>query len=350
MTTDKQRAATAWYGRYRSLRTKLALGGGAIMLVVAGVLWIKDKLLSIDPGHGAPVGLSVRTDRHIATLIQTLEAYVPSPNRNHGKDTYRYSLFLVPLDGSAPKLIPIGGGYPSSAMGLAKILGSDGRVLWFNVNGIGGVDLKRLEVLKPSEVRDPDIPKPKSPFPPRPDSYLAAGFIPASGQWLGLHSEEEVQGEFALWKAVRRVVSQESWKRMRRLHRGELDAPVDDRYHRILSLEPINEAEYFNAAFLRMDKDSEPIRLSDPDGALMIHTSQPGMKGTTVIARIDLDGRVRWSVDTAIDRFQLLQILPGEQSFAFVGTRLPVPGKVSEPLLVIVENATGKVATHSLWR
>ena len=33
---------------------------------------------------------------------------------------------------------------------------------------------------------------------------------------------------------------------------------------------------------------------------------------------------------------------------AFVGTRPMVPDKVSEPLLVIVDNRTGAVVTHSL--
>ena len=45
-----------------------------------------------------------------------------------------------------------------------------------------------------------------------------------------------------------------------------------------------------------------------------------------------------------------LEILPGETSFAFVGTRPPVPDQLSEPLLVIVDNATGRAITHSLWR
>ena len=44
------------------------------------------------------------------------------------------------------------------------------------------------------------------------------------------------------------------------------------------------------------------------------------------------------------------QILPGTNSMVFVGKRPPVPDKVSEPLVVVVENPTGKVETHSLWR
>jgi hypothetical protein len=275
---------------------------------------------------------------------------MPSLNRNHGNDTYRFSIFLVPLDGSGTKLVPIGGGFPSNAMSLAKILGSDGSTLWFDVQGIGGVDLKTFELLNPSEVRDPYVPEQGSQFPPAVDSYLSAGFITGPNTWLGLHSTAEAEREFAPKKLVQRVARQEDAKQMRRFHRGELDAPVDDKYHRILTLEPINETEYLNAAFLRTDDASEPLRLSDPDGALMIHTSEPGLKGTLMVARVDTMGTILWKVDTGIDRFKLEQILPGKESFAFVGTRPAVPDKVSEPLLVIVGNANGAVATHSLWQ
>ena len=90
--------------------------------------------------------------------------------------------------------------------------------------------------------------------------------------------------------------------------------------------------------------------MSEPDGALMIYTSEPGLKGRLMVARVDTAGTILWKVDTGIDRFKLSQILPGKDSFAFVGTRPPVPDKLSEPLLVIVENRTGAVVTHSLWQ
>ncbi|MBK8340865.1 MAG: hypothetical protein IPK99_13105 [Flavobacteriales bacterium] len=336
----------------RLSRVKAALG--IIVLILAlifgGVMWFKNKVLVIDPGKGTAVGSSVRTDLHVATLIQTLEPYTPSLNRNHGNDTYRFSLFLVPLDGSGTKLIPIGGGYSSSAISLAKILGSDGRTIWFDVQGIGGVDLKTLALLKPSDVRDPHVPQQGSPFPPSVDTYLSAGFLTGPDSWLGLHSPAELEREFAPKKFVRRVVSANDAKQMRRFHHGALGAPVDDKYHRIRSMTALGTDAYFNAAFLRMDDTSEPLRLTDPDGALMIYTSEPGVKGTLMVARVGTDGTIIWKVDTGIDRFKLAQILPGEKSMAFVGTRPPIPDKVSEPLLVIVESATGKARTHSLWQ
>lgn len=346
---DKQEAK-AWYRRYRSLRMKLALFVGGAALLFSAILWFGKKMLAVAPASGVPLGECVRTDAHIASLIQSTDPHLPEITGRGGNTTTSISLLLIPLDGGEPKKIPIAEGLTSNQYALAKILGSDGTTLWFDVNGIGGVDVQRMELLEPADVRDPYVPESKWPFAISPDSYLAAGFIAAPGQWYGLHGAEEAQGEFAPKKFVRRVVAQEDRKRMRRFHRGTLDAPVDDKYHQIRSLDPINEAEYFNAAFLRMDDASEPLRLADPDGALMIHTSAPGLQGTTVISRVDLNGNLLWSVDTEIDRFQLSQILPGKDAFAFVGTRVPVEGKLSEPLVVVVDNHTGRLTSHSLWR
>jgi hypothetical protein len=44
------------------------------------------------------------------------------------------------------------------------------------------------------------------------------------------------------------------------------------------------------------------------------------------------------------------QILPGERSTAFVGLRPMTPGKVSGPLLVLVDNRTGGMTAISLWQ
>ena len=105
----------------------------------------------------------------------------------------------------------------------------------------------------------------------------------------------------------------------------------------------MSETTFVNAAFLRLDDKSEPLRLSKPDGALMIHTSDAGLHGTPVVSRVDDRGQTVWRVDTGLDRFKLQQIMPGPATFAFVGTRLPVPDKLSEPLVVLVDNNTGEM-------
>lgn len=336
--------------RFSSLKAALGIVLLVVALIFGGMMWLGEKVLSVAPASGVPLNACLRTDTHIATLIQSTDPHLPEITGRGGNTTTSISILLIPLDGSQPKKILVAEGLTPNQYALAKVLGSNGAVLWFDVNGIGGVDLRRYELLEPAEVRDPYVPESAWPFAITPDTYLSAGFMVARGQWYGLHSAEEIQGELAPKKFVGRVVQQEDAKQMRRFHRAELDVPVEDKYHRILSITALNEYEYFNAAFLRLDDTSEPLRLSDPDGALMIYTSEPGLKGTLMVARTDLDGNIIWKVDTGIDRFKLSQILPGKDSFAFVGTRPPVPDKLSEPLLVIVQNGTGKMDTHSLWQ
>jgi hypothetical protein len=353
MSTTNPPNDVAWYHRYRALKFKFAMAVSALALIFAGLMWVKKTVLVIDPGKGKPLGLSVRSDRHIATLIQSLEAYTPSLHRDGSKDRFTISIFIVPLDGAEPKLIPIVHERSFSSFQLAKVLGSDGRTLWFDVNGVGGVDLETYELV-PTDQRPVDATSlqgaQRSPITPRPDAFLAAGLITSPGSWLGLHSPDELAREFAPKKFVRRIERQQDAKQLRRFHRGVLDAPVEDKYHRIISMTPVGEEEYLNAAFLRMDDSSEPIRPDQLDGALMLYTSRPGLGATLMVSRVSLQGDVLWKVDTGIDRFSLQQILPEEGSTAFVGTRPRVEGKVPEPLLVVVEHGKGTLRTLSLWQ
>lgn len=91
----------------------------------------------------------------------------------------------------------------------------------------------------------------------------------------------------------------------RRFHRAALSPEAGPRGQAILSSAPLGEGTYLNAAFLRLHDAAEPIRLSDPDGALIVFTSGPGLMGTAVLARVDLDGRMLWKTDTGLDRFDL---------------------------------------------
>jgi len=295
----------------------------------------------------------VRADGHVATLIQTLEPYIPTPNRDHGKDTYSISLFLVPIDGSKPRLIPISSGHSGNSMGLAQILGGDGHNMWFDVNGVGGVDLKSYQLLSGSALRDAPPGNLKGAvrnrMAPRIESSLSTGFYLNDGAWFGVLTPEEAQGEYAPKRWLRKITHAQSLKRMRRFHRATLG---DDSgtSRQIITVEPLGDAEFLNAAFLRLDDTSEPFRMKDPDGALMIHTSEPGEKGTLVVSRVSTDGGIIWQVDTGIDRFTLAQIMPGDDATAFMGMRPAVPDKVPEPLIVIVEHGTGEALTRSLWQ
>jgi hypothetical protein len=183
-----------------------------------------------------------------------------------------------------------------------------------------------------------------------PADHLAAGFITSVGNWFGLHAPEELEGEFQVKSWIKKVESAEEAKLQRRFCTAELEAASTGGLFRILRIAPIGDIEYLNAAFLRMDDKSEPLRLNDPESALMVHTDRSGLGGKLIVSRVDVQGKVLWSTDTGLDRFALQQVLPGTDAFAFVGTRPPVEGKLSEPLVVLVDNGTGKVTSHSLWR
>lgn len=66
-----------------------------------------------------------------------------------------------------------------------------------------------------------------------------------------------------------------------------------------------------------------------------------------MVARVDRNGRIAWSVDTGIA--DLDQVLPDVRNCVFVGKRPRVPDKLQEPVIAIVNNETGAIAMHSLW-
>ncbi len=81
--------------------------------------------------------------RRAATRWIVTEACAPGLHRDPSKDRYRIGVFLVPLDGSSGgRLAPIAGNRPAADFELAKFLAHDGRTPWFDVAGLGGVDLR----------------------------------------------------------------------------------------------------------------------------------------------------------------------------------------------------------------
>ncbi|MGE0347446.1 MAG: hypothetical protein AB7N73_09960 [Gemmatimonadales bacterium] len=352
MTDQAQRDAVRFVHRLRHVKTMTGLIGLALVLVVGALFWIKEQMFSIQPGDAAPLGHALRTERHIAQLLQTLEPYTPSPNRDHSRDTYRLSLLLVPLDGGPEEVVEVRRRLAPNSFALARILGDDGEAIWFDAGGVGAVRLRTLTPIDDADLGTPPARRGASALPlgPSVDDHLAAGVFTSPTTWLGLHSPDEAARDLRPGFSLRRVRDAESARVMRRLHRAVVHAEGIGGRHAITAAEVMDTAEYLGAAFIRLDRSSEPLRLGDPDGVLMIYTSTPGLRGTLVVARVDLDGTVRWSTDTGLDRFLLTQILPGEGSTAFIGTRPAVPGTVSEPLLVIVAHERGTMRTVSLAR
>jgi len=379
---------------FRERKAKLMTILTIIVLVMAAAAVAFKTMFSIKSPTGSPLGLSVRTPEHIASLIQTLEPYVPTLHRNPDNDRYSLSLFLCPQDGRSPgKMISITKHRRAQEFTLAKILGCDGSAVWFNFNGVGGVNLKSGKLIGETELRRANpsldeswddqrrmefdqrlrvtsadrqriyevipetlqavpaqVNRKAASFDPRVEEFLSSGARPSPVDWLGVHSKNEAAREYQPKSWLSRLNRATDAKEMRSLYRAQLGPELDRGSREILSLEPISDDEYFNAAFVRTGSETDPLRLSGPDSFLMIYTSKPGLNGTLMLARVDSAGKILWQTNTGIDRFKLSQILPNDRFIAFTGTRPPIPDKVSEPILVIVDNQSGTTSAVSLWQ
>ncbi len=354
VTQSELPAAVARWRRVRERASLALLGLGALMGVTA---WIGKKLFAVDEGTGAPLGLSVRTDRHIATLIQTLEGYVPSLHRDASKDRYRIGVQLVPLDGSEPRRVNIAGGLTAGSFSLAKVLGSDGAVLWYDVCGVGGIDLATYERIGSERLLAPPNPSTlrgaqTTPLPLSTEALFCAGLLVEENTWLGVHSDEELAQDYAPGRRLRPGARAESKRAPRKLYRGDLEPQTaggaSERYRTILSVSALSPEVHYAAAFLRLNDRSEPLLL-DPPSALMVSSSSADSTATLLFSRIDPNGDVLWQVDSGLDRHSLQHILPGAESTAFVGIRPRVPNQVPEPLIVIVDHLAGGRIERSVW-
>jgi hypothetical protein len=356
-TATAVRDNASWVFRFSWLRAMFALVVLAIVSIIGAGVWIKNRVLAVESGPGAPFGSTLRTDTHLATLISQLQPYTPSLQRDPSSGTRKTLSVNRSLDGSEPRLVRLVRDLPAGSYSLARVIGSDGNTLWIDANGPYGVDLRTYSLVPADDVaraNPPSVPRQYS-NPPL-THYMAAGLLTAPNAWLGVLSQSDLEGSYRPGRWLRAVEgASDSPREVRRLMRGEFeeDSSSDGAHWRIRSMTPISETEYRNASFLRLNEKSEPLRLSGPDSVLMLYSSGDGVspQSTLSVARVEVPSdRLLWTSDTGLDRFKLEQILPGEERTVFRGTRPPVPDKVSEPLLVILDHATGQLTTHSLWQ
>jgi hypothetical protein len=401
-TVEAQTKAAKFVRRYGDLRATLAVIVLGAAMIAGGIYWMSDKVLTVAPAIGVPLNEAAYFTAEpmpgggVAALIQATDPHAPNWTGRGGGETSSLSILIVPLNGAEPRLVRVARGLSSGAFSLARIIGSDGRTLWFDAAGLYGVRLSdnrlvaakdlaaanpgqdatwwddprhmdivdgRLHVMRADRSAALDVdpenwaaaasaPKPSNARfrKTKPQDQLATGVVMSPSVWLGLLSQADLATGYQRGKWILPVESAEDKNEPRRMVKAEL-APNDDKTrYRITSVSPLADAEYRNAAFLRADDKSEPIRLGDPGGALMLHTAGSILTGTLVVSRIDATGAIVWSEDTGLDRFKLKQIFPGPDAVAFVGDRPPVPGKLSEPLIVVVDVKTGQRIEHTMWR
>lgn len=336
---------------------------------------------------GEPFGASVRAGDHIATLIQTREPAVPSLHPNPEATRFQLALFMQPVDGRSPgRKIPIRRDLRGADFYFGtRILGSDGVHLWLYGTEIFGVDLRtdkpvvaadlrranpslddiwdqgryefdrRLRVtshdykvafdIEPASLKGVPAGGERLKAVPetKPAEFLASGALLSPTEWFGVHSQAEIARDFRPDSAISKRHRAEPKSAARGIYRGQL-TPAD-RGPLVKTMAQLGGDTFPDAALL-CSADSQPMRLAGPDGFLLACASAAGMDSTRLVVRVDLSGKVIWKADTGIAEFS--QILPDARSFAFIGKRPALPGKLPEAILVIINVESGAVSTCSL--
>lgn len=367
-----------------------------IVLVVGGAAAAAKSLFSVRVPHGIPIGLSVRSRDSVFTLVRTMEPYVPSLHHDSSTERFKVALFVQPISGKGdPRMIPIAKGLKPGELHFPSVLGQEGDVVWCSLHDLFGVNLKTGRMIRSADVRaaNPGLPEmwndsrllnfvdrltvvsqdrrrsyaidpttlratevpvklqgPGTFLTVKPEHFLSAGAMLSDTAWLGLASKEEASGNFDVGSTVKSVVTVNDRKVARQPYRARLGPGYSASVRRIEEVEAVSQDSLVNGAFVCTGAGQAPIRLSGPDGFVAIGAADTALGAKLVVVRVDSAGRVLWRRETELERYGLEQILPDDRVLGFVGHRPPVPGKVSEPLLVLVDLATGDVKNSTLWR
>ena len=372
-------------------RSPFAIALTVVILVVLVVGLAAWQFVSIK-STGTPLGDAMRTPEHIVQIISTQERYLPSLHRNPAKDRFRLDLLIVSIaDPTRQEMVTLIRQQQANALQpMTKILGADGDIVWVQALDLFAVNLKNKRVLR---LRDIEKANPElnhflasatfdfeeqliAVSPDRQQAYAVSGdtlkvtsttaprrtdwVSPSAGaevmlcsggmitpdEWLGALVAKELAGSFKPGLSLPRDFPVNTAKESRQIYRARI--ATNDIRPRIETMERLSETEYRNAAFIRSGRDATILRPPQPDSVLLTWRTSHLKDGTTQVARLDPAGTIIWTTDTGID--YLKQILPGVELTAFIGERPPGPNKVPEPMLVLVNTATGATNVVSLRR
>lgn len=318
--SSNQAKAAAFVFRLSYVKAMFGIGLLIITIIFAALALLGQQALTVSPVSGTPLNDSMRLDMGdpsrrgvIATLIQTTDPHMVEISGRGGNTTDSLSLLLTPLDGSAPRLVPVVRGVSMNGTQLSRIMGSDGHTVWFDAAGLYGVRLDDYTLVTPADLRaaNPDL---------------------DPSWWEDQRGMDVVAGKLHVMNPDRSAAL-------------DVDPAT-------LTATPTRPKPPTSARFMRHDVADDlaaGVEIA-PGARLSFQSSAPGLGGALVVSRLDAQGKVQWSTNTNLNRFTLKQILPGPQVIALIGERPPIPDKLSEPLLVLVDAKTGKLTTHSLWR
>lgn len=291
-----------WGGgsRIRGCMAKFAQGLVGFFGVLTGCMVI--------PTHGDPAGPSMRIGDEVATLIATAEPY------RHfvfgGKPTNRYTveLYLYP----SGRKETVGRGVGIGALGqTARLLGADGDLLWFYVDGLGAWDARRGRKISSEDLRRAN-----------PTLKDLPGIDNSNNPLIAPEARKPISTNDDLWDGDPRRMS----------FAGHLRVRTPD-WKRVLEIDPVTLQAREAGSSVATVAAVSPVR-TGVSAKGMVTVEKPGA----------------WQVETGITKASLTQTIAGDGFTALRGMGRSKDGVIAEPLLVIVRHEKGEVKTTTLWQ
>ena len=373
-------------------RSPVALGLIVVILVLLAAGLAGWQFMTIK-STGTPLGPAFRTPTHILQLISTTERYLPKLHRAPGQDRFRIDLLAIAIaDPAQQKTFTLLRQQQANALTpVTKILGTDGDVAWIQALEVFAVNLKTGRIAREADLRkanpelelfltsarpdftdrfvavSPDwsqayafsgetLKATACPAPPRSsgmetlgkdrlEGSLCSGGLVSTSEWIAVATAADAKSDFKPGFSLPRDFTAGEKDHVRQLYCGKVD--TGGARPRIETSERLSATEYRAAAFLRAKPGGLILQASDPASLFLLHRAGTELFAPFALTRIAPDGKPIWKTATGMGR--LHQALPGADSIALIGERPSEPNKVPEPVLVLVNVATGATNTVSLW-
>jgi hypothetical protein len=374
-------------------KSPLALGLIVVILVLLGAGLAAWHFVSIK-STGTPLGSAFRTPTHILQLISTTERYLPTLHRAPGKDRFRIDLLAISIsDPARQETFTLLRQQQANALTpVTKILGADGDTVWIQALDIFAVNLKTKRIARETDLRkanpelelflasakpdftdrfvavasdwsqaysfSADTLKATACLPPprksglealgqdRIEGSLCSGGLVSTSEWIAVATAAGAKSDFKPGFSLPRDFTASEKDHVRQLYCGKVD--TSGTRPRIESSERLSETEYRAATFLRAKPGDAILQAQNPDSLFLLHRTGKELFAPFTLTRLAPDGKSIWDTATGIGRLQ--QLLPGADIIALIGERTPVPNKVPEPILVLINTTNGTINTVSLWR
>jgi hypothetical protein len=374
-------------------KSPLVLGLIIFILVLLGAGLAAWQFVSIK-STGTPLGPAFRTPTHILQLISTTERYLPTLHRAPGKDRFRIDLMAISI--AAPTrqetFTLLRQQQASALTPVTKILGADGDVVWIQALDIFAVNLKTKRIAREADLQKVNpqlalfLPSARAEFtdrfvavspdwsqaysfsadtlkatacPPPPrgsgmealskdrtEGSLCSGGLVSTSEWIAVATADAAKSDFKPGFSLTRDFTADEKDQVRQLYCGKVE--IGEPRPRIETSERLIATEYRAATFLRAKPGGAILQAQNPDSLFLLHRAGKELFAPFTLTRIAPDGKPIWETTTGIGRLQ--QALPGADNIALIGERPPVPNKVPEPILVLINTASGTTNTISLWR